>query len=208
MEKVNTKGTGKLFENKILEALTRTHPAIIVSMYVPAGLFALWYHYHNYSHSILATIGIFLGGFFVWTFAEYLLHRYIFHFVNESEWSKKFHYYAHGIHHAYPKDKERLIMPPLPSIIIAALFFGVFYLIMRNAAYAFLPGFVYGYLAYALTHYAIHAIKPPKGFTYVWKHHNLHHFKYPDKAFGVSSPLWDHVFGTMPPRKDRKSAKA
>jgi sterol desaturase/sphingolipid hydroxylase (fatty acid hydroxylase superfamily) len=34
------------------------------------------------------------------------------------------------------------------------------------------------------------------------KHHYLHHFKTPEARYGVSTPLWDVVFGTLP-REDR-----
>ena len=77
---------------------------------------------------------------------------------------------------------------------------------MGNYAFAFFPGFLNGYLFYVYTHWAIHKFRKPKNrFGYIWDHHNLHHFKYSDKAFGVSTPLWDHIFGTMPPRKERKA---
>ena len=76
---------------------------------------------------------------------------------------------------------------------------------MGNYAFAFFPGFVVGYLGYVFTHFAIHKFRKPKNFLgYVWDHHNLHHFKHDDKAFGVSSPLWDYVFGTMPPKRSAK----
>jgi sterol desaturase/sphingolipid hydroxylase (fatty acid hydroxylase superfamily) len=35
----------------------------------------------------------------------------------------------------------------------------------------------------------------------VRQQHMHHHFKTPNKRFGVSSPLWDYVFGTMPDAK-------
>jgi sterol desaturase/sphingolipid hydroxylase (fatty acid hydroxylase superfamily) len=91
-------------------------------------------------------------------------------------------------------------MPPLPALIILSFFFGLFYLIMGNAVFAFLPAFELGYFMYSIIHYGIHAKKAPKRLAHLWKHHNLHHFKYPEQAFGVSSILWDLIFKTMPPR--------
>lgn len=205
MGKVKTKGSGQIFDNKILEALTRTHPALIVGMYVPLCLLSMWYHYTEYSQNVWVTVGLAVAAFLGWTLVEYILHRYVFHFVNENPTVQRVHYMIHGVHHDYPNDKERLIMPPVPSLIIAALFFGVFYLFFGWAVFALLPGFILGYLSYALMHYSIHAFKPPfPWLKNVWRHHHLHHHKYPDKAYGVSSPFWDHIFGTVPPQQSRK----
>ena len=204
MASIKTKGQGRLFQNQVLEALTKTHPGLIIAMYVPASIVSMVYYYMNINASGLTVALVFLAGVFVWTFVEYMLHRYIFHFINDSEWAQKFHYTVHGVHHEYPLDTERLVMPPVPSIFIAAFFFGLFYLVMGTYVYCFLPGFIIGYLAYAMIHYSIHAFKPVKGIQYLWRHHNIHHFQHPDKAFGVSSPLWDYIFRTMPPTKNKE----
>jgi 4-hydroxysphinganine ceramide fatty acyl 2-hydroxylase len=203
MAEIKTKGKGRIFKNSFLEALTKTHPVVIIGMYVPLSLLSLWYFYTTIYPSVWLTMAVFLGGFMLWTLVEYLLHRYIFHFITDSAIVKRFHYTVHGVHHEYPLDTERLVMPPVPSIFIAASFFGLFYAMMGTYVYAFLPGFIIGYLLYASIHYAIHAYKPPKALNYWWRHHHLHHFKYPDKAFGVSTPLWDVIFGTMPPKESR-----
>jgi len=92
---------------------------------------------------------------------------------------------------------------------MASVLFGIFYLIFSLLGYptytwAFFPGFFLGYLLYSFLHRATHVIKPPKNFKFLWTHHSLHHYKYPNKAFGVSNTFWDHVFGTMPPKKHYK----
>ena len=112
----------------------------------------------------------------------------------------------HGIHHSYPHDKSKTVLPPLPSIIIAAIFFGLFYLVMQEKSFAFSPGFVMGYSIYMWIHTMIHKRPMPKRFNFWWKHHNIHHFQQHDRAFGVSTPLWDYVFGTMPD-KNRRTIK-
>jgi sterol desaturase/sphingolipid hydroxylase (fatty acid hydroxylase superfamily) len=96
-------------------------------------------------------------------------------------------------------------MPPVPSLIIASCFFIVFYFLMNINAIAFFPGFMFGYLMYGSMHYAIHAWNPPfKWMKPLWRNHHLHHYKYDDLGFGVSSTLWDHVFGTMYDLKNEK----
>jgi sterol desaturase/sphingolipid hydroxylase (fatty acid hydroxylase superfamily) len=60
-------------------------------------------------------------------------------------------------------------------------------------------GFILGYLAYDLIHYATHHFMMRKGaLKFLKRYHMQHHYKTPDRRFGVSSPLWDMVFGTMP----------
>ena len=104
-------------------------------------------------------------------------------------------------------------MPPVPSLLISSTLFALFYLgffAFGTTVYvfSFFPGFVLGYLIYGTMHYAIHAWNPPfrwmKG---LWRNHHLHHYKNEHRGFGVSSTLWDHVFGTMFDLKKEKEDK-
>ena len=71
----------------------------------------------------------------------------------------------------------------------------------------FFAGFILGYLVYDGSHYAIHHFRMRSGFLLlIKKHHMLHHHADHDGGFGVSSPLWDHVFRTMPEPKKRMGA--
>jgi sterol desaturase/sphingolipid hydroxylase (fatty acid hydroxylase superfamily) len=146
---------------------------------------------------------------FFWTLFEYLMHRFAFHYIAESKRAQKFIYIMHGNHHHYPRDKERLFMPPVPSLILASVIFGLQFLLLRNNTFAFFPGFLLGYLMYGSMHYAIHAWNPPfKWMKPLWRNHHLHHYKDEERGFGVSSTLWDQVFGTMFDLKKEKEDKA
>ena len=69
---------------------------------------------------------------------------------------------------------------------------------MGKYAFPFFAGFVFGYLLYGSTHYAIHAWNPPFKFMKpLWRNHHLHHYKDDGHGFGVSTTIWDRVFGTM-----------
>ncbi len=192
-------GQKVLFQNPILEKLTRTHIAIPISMYI---IFSIGLLYYAFTQAALPAylIGIlFLTGLLVFTLAEYLVHRYVFHLRPDTPAKAKFQYAVHGVHHEYPKDKSRLAMPPILSALIALGLLALTQWAMGEYAYAFLPGFVMGYAGYLFVHYITHAYAPPKNvFKVLWVHHSIHHYKSQDKAFGVSSPLWDYVFGTMP----------
>jgi hypothetical protein len=85
------------------------------------------------------------------------MHRFAFHYIAHSERMRRIVYIIVANHHQYPRDKERLLMPPVPSFIIATVVFGLQYLVIRNNAFIFFPGFLFGYLIYGTMHFAIHA---------------------------------------------------
>jgi len=151
--------------------------------------------------TLLGYIGLFFAGYLTWTLSEYWVHRIVYHIHTKNTLLLKIQHMGHGIHHQYPKDPTRLAMPPVPALILISLFFGLFWLIMQNYAFAFFPGFLLGYVVYISMHYMQHLFKPPAfpPLNRLWKWHALHHYKYPEtKAFGVSTSLWDVVFRTQP----------
>lgn len=193
------KGTKVLFNNPAIERLTRTHIAVPISIFAVFAITLLFFAFTATEIPAIVVIGVFVGGFLIFTLIEYLLHRYLFHMDTDTKAKEKIQYAFHGVHHEYPKDKDRLAMPPLVSGILAtALFFG-FRAVMGDFVFAFLPGFVLGYASYLFVHYAVHAYQPPKNFLKIlWVNHGIHHYKNHDRAFGVSSPLWDFIFRTLP----------
>jgi len=200
-EKIKNKGQGRLFQSEYMEMMTKTHPVVIYSMYFPVIAFMMYYGHTYHNLSVGKIILVFALGIFSWSLFEYIMHRFVFHLASENPRVQKVVYTMHGVHHEYPRDRERLFMPPIPSIILASLFFLLFYVLMGWNVLAFFPGFLFGYLMYGSMHYAIHAFKPPKLLKALWRNHHLHHYKYPELGFGVSSVLWDHVFRTIPPKK-------
>ncbi|NDB35832.1 MAG: fatty acid hydroxylase [Flavobacteriia bacterium] len=185
----------KLFENKFLEALTKSHPLLIWGAYIPILSFLL------YRASLLIELTNIILLFFIamlfWTIFEYVAHRFVFHWVSDNFKSKKFVYIIHGNHHEFPRDKSRLFMPLVPSLILSSSIFGIQYVLLGKYAFAFFPGFMLGYLLYASMHYAIHAFEPPLKFLRpLWRNHLMHHYKDEHLGFGVSNSIWDKVFGT------------
>ncbi len=200
------KGQATIFNNPILEKLTKTNLTSNVIVYGTTVGILIYVALFIQQIPFFTFLGLFVFALFFWSFAEYILHRFLFHWVSNNKFIKRFHFIMHGSHHLYPKDKERLLMPPVPGLIMATVLFSIFYLVFSIMGYAtytwaFFPGFFLGYLLYSFLHRAIHVRKAPKNFfAYPWKHHILHHYKYPNKAFGVSNTIWDRVFGTMPPK--------
>ncbi len=197
--KPSNSGSKQLFSNPVLEKLTRTHIAVPVSIFVVFSLFLLGLAYKMADLPPATIILLFGTGLLVFTLTEYLMHRFIYHMKAGGPRLRRLQYLMHGVHHDYPKDKSRLAMPPVVSIIVAAFLLGSTYLLLGEFTFAFLPGFILGYSAYLFVHYIVHAYRPPQNsFRTLWIHHSIHHYKDAGRAFGVSSPLWDYVFGTMP----------
>ncbi|MBS1783319.1 MAG: sterol desaturase family protein [Bacteroidetes bacterium] len=202
-DKIKNKGQARIFENDLLESLSKTHPLVIYSIYFPIIVFMLYYgasykEIHPWKEFTLFCLGV-----LVWSLFEYMMHRYVFHWVAKSPRAKRFVYMMHGVHHEFPRDKERLLMPPIPSLLVACLLSISFYFLIGWFTLAFFPGFVFGYILYGSMHYAIHAFSPPHFLKTLWRNHYLHHYKEEDKGFGVSSVLWDLLFGSVPKNEKR-----
>ena len=207
-EKIHNKGKARIFRNRYLEMLTRSHPLVIWGMYLPVIIALLFYSFSKLDFTISYIILLFAGGMLSWTLFEYLMHRFAFHYVAESAKAQRIVYIMHANHHEYPRDRERLFMPPAPSFILASVIFALQYLFFGNNAYLFFPGFVLGYLMYGTMHFAIHAWNPPfKWMKPLWRNHHLHHYKQQEKGFGVSTTIWDRIFGTMFDLKKEKEDK-
>ncbi len=197
----------RLFKSDFLEFFTHIHPAVVLLLFVPVVLFFLGQGVAGLgAASGLWMVAVaYVAGFFVWTLTEYVMHRYVFHYEPTHPVLKWVWYLIHGVHHEQPQCKTRLVMPPILSIPLAFFFYGLFALVggvlLRAPLWvgpAF-AGFVTGYLAYDMLHYAEHHLAMKWGFLkFLKRYHLLHHFKTPDDRFGVSSPLWDVVFRTLP----------
>ncbi len=150
---------------------------------------------------------LFISGYFFYTLIEHFAHRYLYHLPSTSAKGQKIAYTIHGVHHEYPKDKSRLAMPPVMILVLATIFFVIYRGMMGDYAFGFLAGFIMGYTVYVGVHYAVHALKVTNNrLKILWHHHSIHHYREEDRAFGVSIPFWDYVFGTMP-RKNYKRSK-
>jgi len=207
-EKIHNKGQVRLFKNPYLEMLTKAHPLVIWGMYIPILIYIIYLATTKYDYSTVRIILTFLAGMFFWTLFEYIAHRFIFHWLPKTPTATKIVYTLHGNHHHYPRDRQRLFMPPVPSLIISSVIFSIMYLIMGTNVFMFFPGFLIGYLMYGTMHYAIHAWNPPfKWMKPLWRNHHLHHYKNEHNGYGVSSTIWDHVFGTMFDLKNEKEDK-
>jgi sterol desaturase/sphingolipid hydroxylase (fatty acid hydroxylase superfamily) len=215
----------RMFRSDLLEKFTKVHPIVPHVLFVPVVVFFLW----TSTAGLGAAVLLFLAGVLLWTFVEYIMHRFVFHapdhVMEETHdvvaglvpgeavvpklptWRHTFYFIAHGVHHDYPSDSKRLVMPPGVSVPLAIafwfLFKGVFGATLAPALFA---GFVTGYLIYDTIHFAVHHFSvPTKAGRFLKRKHHRHHFLDPDEDYGVSSPLWDLVLGTFGRAPARKA---
>src|SRR5690554_4147109 len=131
-------GTKKVFDNPILERLSRTHSSVPITIFLSSSLALLIYALAFTNLSIALITTLYVGGLLTFSFMEYAAHRYLFHLKPDKKWKKTIQYHMHGIHHEFPKDKDRLAMPPLFSIILAVTLFALFYSLMNTKVFGFL----------------------------------------------------------------------
>jgi sterol desaturase/sphingolipid hydroxylase (fatty acid hydroxylase superfamily) len=197
----------RLFHSGVLEFFTHIHPAVVLVIWAPVTILLLVLAISSWPTDVpLWQIPLaFVIGLFVWTLAEYVLHRFVFHFAPSTPWQKRASFLFHGVHHAQPRCKTRLVMPPAVSIPLALVFYGLFSLLLstilgaRHWVAPVFSGFIAGYLTYDMLHYGTHHFRLRwRAWQFLRQHHMRHHSLTPDMRYGVSSPLWDIVFGTMP----------
>ncbi|WP_419168599.1 sterol desaturase family protein [Halobacteriovorax sp.] len=194
----------RIFKNPVLESMTHVHPIIPLLLWTPFVIFLIYRSYFALGYTHLEMIICAISGLLIWTLTEYLLHRFVFHLKPIGPLTKRFVFLFHGLHHDDPNDPTRLVMPPVPAILIMALIWGFFSLFIP-AYYlsGFMAFFTVGYLCYDYIHYATHHFKMTgRVGRYLKKFHLQHHFRHEKAKYGVSSPLWDYVFRTVTGEKE------
>jgi len=188
----------RMFKFGWMEFFSKVHFSVPLFLYVPVVCYFLYRALTDPALSLIQTAFLFAGGVFSWTIAEYFLHRFVFHYHPTTDWGQRVHFLVHGVHHDYPHDSKRLVMPPAISVPLAFIFyFGFTFLMGETMTAPFFAGYVLGYLGYDMLHYAVHhANWNNRWFMEIKAHHLKHHFKDPEKGFGVSSTLWDKIIGT------------
>lgn len=187
----------RLFKNPILEFFSHIHPATPIVVYTPVILYFGW---QGMIHTgFWWFLVFFLVGIVCWTLMEYFLHRFAFHYQPKTSWGKYVHFLSHGIHHDYPRDSTRLVMPLLVSIPIAIVTHTLFNFAFGIYYYSAFSGIVLGYVCYDSIHYATHHFQM-KGRVgkFLKTYHLKHHYADDHTGYGVSNPLWDYIFGTVP----------
>ena len=137
-----------------------------------------------------------LAGAFSWTFAEYVLHRWVGH----SATSKLAFAREHREHHR----QREYFAPWTAKLQLAVIVLGAMAIVLipvfGMGAFAYVASFVGTWLVYEAIHRDLHVRAPTTAIgRFLRRHHMRHHHVDPHTNHGVTSPMWDVVFGTRRP---------
>jgi sterol desaturase/sphingolipid hydroxylase (fatty acid hydroxylase superfamily) len=198
----------RLFESDFLERFSHVHPLTPLILWSPVVAILLWrsIEVHQISPYIIGGLGA--AAMIIWSLVEYCLHRFVFHLEGDSARAQRAHFLIHGMHHDDPLDPTRLVMPPAVSIGLGVIIFSLCRFLLGNTwAEPFFAFFVVGYLCYDYIHFSVHHFIPRTRLgKYLKQSHMAHHYVSPQSRWGVSSPFWDYIFGTLEEAKDHERA--
>ena len=152
-----------------------------------------------------ALLWLILVGCVLWTLVEYGLHRFVFHWTPANPSLDAWVSQLHRAHHAHPRDPDRILARPWKTLPVSLAFLAALYAATGNpnTALGVMMGIWAGFLYYEWIHYRVHTSRSELGLRRHRSRHFRHHFVDPGTGFGVTSGVWDRVFGTSP-RDHRK----
>src|SRR5436305_8463943 len=152
----NKNETVRMFESDFMEFFSHVHPAVPAILYGPLIGLMLYLSFAQKHLAVVTVVVFFVIGVLIWSLLEYVIHRYVFHYEPKTRIGKMLHFIMHGVHHDYPNDATRLVMPPIISVPLAIVFYVVFIFTLGRFAPATLAGFGFGSVCYDTIHYATH----------------------------------------------------
>ncbi|KAI8973625.1 hypothetical protein BDF20DRAFT_995405 [Mycotypha africana] len=187
------------FGHPLLEPLSKTVWWVVPLIWLPYVGYN-FYKSLQYGNPLATTLYFFLG-IFIWTFLEYALHRFLFHYddrMPQHQMMYLLHFVLHGFHHYLPMDRLRLVVPPTLFVILAYPWITAAHLLFpKLMAFGVVAGGMFGYVCYDMTHYYVHHAKPFKiHFAEMKRYHLAHHYKDFEAGYGITSKFWDYVFKT------------
>ncbi|KAL3688628.1 hypothetical protein R1sor_014937 [Riccia sorocarpa] len=198
----------RLFHSDFMESISRNNWWTVPIVWGPL---AVWSEMRalKFGLSPVMMLSCMLLGYWIWSITEYFLHRFLFHMKADTYWTATAHYFIHGLHHKYPLDFKRLIFPPPFSSPVIYLLWWVSKVVFPNAvSQSVFGGGLVGYIFYDVQHYFLHFGNAfTEGLRDMKRYHLNHHFKVHTDGFGVTTKLWDWVFGTLPATSGSKVSK-
>ena len=132
-------------------------------------------------------VAIFSAGLLAWTLIEYAIHAWLSHTFNT------FATPLHDVHHRDPHAVFTIgaWIPIAASWLAGVALFG------WSPGMTLYSGIVAGFAAYEAIHYRVHfSAASCRAETHLRLRHLVHHHREPMACFGVTSELWDLIFGT------------
>jgi dihydroceramide fatty acyl 2-hydroxylase len=194
-------GTCRMFETPLIERFSRVHPVAPFIFWTPFIVLFLVRAYQGGLAPYFIPVAV-VAGALLWSITEYLLHRFVFHRITATPAGRRLYFVLHGVHHDFPTDRTRLVMPLGVSIPIGTTVYLMLLVVLaplgRAVIDAVFVGFGIGYLSYDGIHYATHHFRMKSRLGgWLKRYHMVHHHTGENARWGVSSPLFDWILGTM-----------
>ncbi|HTO00169.1 MAG TPA: sterol desaturase family protein [Microthrixaceae bacterium] len=137
-------------------------------------------------------------GWALWTFSEYVLHRFAMHELDGKGIMSREHL-EHHVHSTWSFDVTHLLSWAGMLLVGAVLWAPLAWMLVSPAfGVTVAVGWAVGYFFYEYHHMAAHLRAPHNRYErFVRRHHFNHHFGHPKANHGVSTAFWDHVFGSF-----------
>ena len=142
-------------------------------------------------------------GLAAWSFLEYAMHRWVGH--GPSSFARR----GHAMHHS---DDQALVAAPVFFVMAGALVIWAALALLAGTGIAALLvcGLYVGYNLYTLVHHVLHhheALAIPVWLQRIERRHRIHHARH-SVNFGVTSAVWDRVFGTYQPETFSRTSRS
>ena len=160
--------------------------------------------------SLLMAAGLFVAGLLTWGLYEYAVHRWVLHREPKAEGFNLPCNLTHLRHHADPNSLQRLNVQLTESVPVCIVYYLLAWVLTGSwqAATHLYTGLMAGYFFYEyLDFQAHHGTSRGRLTRYFRKYHLQHHHYDATVRFGVTSPLFDYLFGTFHVERRARAAR-
>ena len=157
-----------------------------------AGALITWTHHREPQSHAGQLLWLWPMGLALWTIIEYFFHRFLLH-------ASSFAGATHGLHHEAPRNPDQILVRSFPALLVSTTAFGIIFAATGSLfdSAGIMTGVWTGFLYYELVHYRVHmSLRNSPLLQRQRRAHFYHHFSNSKKCFGVTSSMWDYVFGT------------
>ena len=191
------KASGSAEQRAVWQKDSRYRTFVLIGCWSLIVTVLVWRAYGVHRLGLSLFIGLQFVGFLVYSLFEYLFHRFVFHFQWKNRGRTEAEYLDKS-HHNSPNSPTQLPKFPGYLALFGVIFFAVFRPVLGAAwAESFSAAFLIGYISYEAVHYFCHNHVPRSRVgKYLKKNHMIHHYVDPQARFGITTPLWDIIFGT------------